>query len=153
MTIAYLSTHCDQRWNISITWLYNTGSSTVIEKNICRVHFFPIFDCLSVLTLTTLIQEPSIKAKYANLSCFFLCFIRIPNLSLHLEIWTSLSVSIWITRTDTWRSIGISDIVWWLSHQWEEWWGTYPTNAGRTLWSISILHDFKMNDIRYEGIE
>lgn len=47
---------------------------------------------------------------------FFLCFSRIPNWFLHLEIWTSLSVSIWITRTDMWRSIGISDIVWWLSH-------------------------------------
>lgn len=50
---------------------------------------------------------------------FFLCFIRIPNWFLHLEIWTPLSVSIWITRTDTWRSIGISNIVWWLTHQWK----------------------------------
>lgn len=56
------------------------------------------------------------QGEISKFIMFFLCFSRIPNWFLHLEIWTSLSVSIWITRTDMWRSIGISDIVWWLSH-------------------------------------
>lgn len=148
-----MSTHCNQRWNITITWLHNTGSSTVIEKISVGVHFFLfLIACLCSHWQLWFKNHQSRQNKQIY-HVFFLCFSRIPNWFLHLEIWTSLSVSIWITRTDMCKSIGISDIVWWLSHQWEEWWGTYPTNDGLTLWSISLLHDFKMNDIRYEGIE
>lgn len=140
--MKYINNLTIQYWEFYCNWKkYLSGS------------FFPYFWLLVCAHTDNSDLRTINQGEIRKFIMFFLCFSRIPNWFLHLEIWTSLSVSIWITRTDMCKSIGIRNIVWWLSHQWEEWWGTYPTNDGLTLWSISLLHDFKMNDIRYEGIE
>lgn len=140
--MKYINNLTIQYWEFYCNW-----------KKYLSCSFFPYFWLLVCAHTDNSDSRTINQGEICKFIMFFLCFSRIPNWFLHLEIWTSLSVSIWIPRTDMWRSIGISDIVWWLSHQWEGWWGTYLTNDGLTLWSISIQHDFKMNDIRYEGIE